>query len=244
MEPELINLYLDESRVESIPDSKLVVCAVAVVDRLWGKISSLQRDFRSGGMGSRLQRIAQLLEDANGIAVLTSANIDKRLLPPGEVDSTNDIPRMSRTDNAWSICFLFCIATCAAILRKAGLSSFDLNVYHDPKSLTKEHWLAIQQSIRFNIVKASMDIAEIHGSRIDHLCIKKIEEVQKAKRGETPDPRQAGVAVADYLCSKVNNLVDDKSIPQKKRRIFIRDHTKTVVSTLAEIWPIRSEPVE
>lgn len=106
LRPEVIGLFLDESRVESSQCCKFITCAVAVISDRWVGMGTHERDFRSPGKGTRLQRITQLLEAANGIAVLADANVDTALLPPGETDSTSDIPQMSWTDNVWSICFL------------------------------------------------------------------------------------------------------------------------------------------
>jgi hypothetical protein len=153
--PEVINLFLDESRVESPRCVKFITCAVAVVSERWALITAQERNFRQSGKSSRLQRIIRLLEISNGIAVLAYANIDTLLLPAGELDSTDDIPQMSRTDNVWSHCFLFCIANTLTILHRAGLRSYELNIFHDPKQLRGVHWSAIRQAIQSNIVRAS-----------------------------------------------------------------------------------------
>jgi hypothetical protein len=239
MKPEVIDLFLDESRVESRRCCNFITCAVAVISERWVSMRAKERDFRSHGTGNRLQRITRLLETANGIAVLTEAKVDTALLPACEIDSTSDIPQMSRTDNVWSICFLFCIAHAVTILHRAGLRSYELNIYHDPKELKKAHWQAIRQAIESNIVHACIESAEKYNTKIDRLGIKAIEEVQKAKHSETLDIRQSGVAVADYLCGKIGDLLNEGPQAAMRKRIFIRDQTKMVTDTLAENWPLK-----
>jgi hypothetical protein len=161
------------------------------------------------------------------------------LLPAGEKDSTSDIPQMSRTDNVWSICFSYCIANTLAILYRSGLRSSELNIFHDPKQLKEAHWQAILQTIRSNIVSIFTEGAETLGSTIDYFAFNRIEEVRKPKPGVAPDSRQAGVVIADYLCGKIDDLVDGVYDSLAQKRIFVRDHTDTVVRTLNDNWPLR-----
>jgi hypothetical protein len=186
------------------------------------------RDFKNHGRGSRLERIQKIMETANGIAVLTFADVRRNLLPRKEVDSTIDIPEMSRTDNVWSICFLFCITQAIILLARAGLRSYVVNIFYDPKGLKPQHWHAIQAAIRSNIVNACKECAPKIGCKIDDLCVVKIEEVAKPKRYGMQNLLQAGTTIADYLCSRFEEA--------QGSRIFLRDHTVVVTKTLEEGW--------
>ncbi len=93
MKPEAISLFLDESRVEAPQGCRFITCAVVVSSDLWAGTRAQERDFRSRGQGSRLQRIAQLLKTTNGFAVLTYADVDTALLPAGVALRTRgDLP--------------------------------------------------------------------------------------------------------------------------------------------------------
>jgi hypothetical protein len=233
-----IDLFLDESRVGTSQSINFITCAVAVESKRWDQITAQERDFRHYGKGSRLERILHILKKSNGFAVLTHAIIEKALLPNKRLDSTKDIAKMSRTDNVWSQCFLFCITSSLANLYKAGLRSHELRVFHDPKSLQNDHRSSIQDSIHSKITAIFQEAVQKCENTEVFLHINEIKEVPKPKRGDQPNRYQAGTDLADYLCGKFKDIVRTPRNSGIRQRVFVRDHTETVTKSLTENWPL------
>ena len=99
----------------------------------------------------RLAAIEALLRTHHGFAMLVYADIPLGLLRPGEIDGTDDIPRMSRRDNLWSQVVLSAVAATIAFLDDPRASIGPVDLYFDRKDLTAAHRAGFERVLRDTI---------------------------------------------------------------------------------------------
>jgi hypothetical protein len=68
-------------------------------------------------------------------ASISIAEIENAQFRPGEIDGTDDIPKMARTDNVWSQCAIYGVSGLIVDLVEAGQEVETVDLYFDPKSL-------------------------------------------------------------------------------------------------------------
>jgi hypothetical protein len=194
-------LFFDESYPGNSP-GKVVFAGWAVgQDRLNRTPRRLQELSRTPVLSS----IDRMLEDLQAWAVVTRANLDPALFRLGDTDGTDDVARMSRTDNVWATCSTFLVSTLISgfYARREDLATVD--VYHDPKSLKSAHDEARRQILRGLVVQNAKEFSAAGNSKLfKKLNIRRIESVAKPLDSLSADKFQIGVWVSDRLCSSAD----------------------------------------
>jgi hypothetical protein len=194
-------LFFDESYPRNSP-GKVVFAGWAVEqDRLNRRPMRLQELSRTPVLGS----IDRMLEDLQAWAVVTRANLDPRLFRSTDIDGTDDVARMSRTDNVWATCSTFLVSTLISgfYARSEDLATVD--VYHDPKSLKPAHDDARRQVLRGLVVQNAKEFSTAGKSNLfKKLNIRRIESVAKPSDSLSADKFQIGVWISDKLCSSAD----------------------------------------
>jgi hypothetical protein len=192
-------LFFDESYLLASGQTTIVMAAWAVEqDRLNRHVQRLPDLYRSPVM----EAIKSMLESLDAQSVIATARLDATLYRGGEIDGTDDIPAMARTDNAWSACSVFLVGSLIKERFEAGHEVGTVDVYFDPKSLKPEHAEALKGTFRQLVVSEARRYAFQRGSNLlRKLRIRRIEPVKKPNTGQTPDKFQIGTWVADKLCS-------------------------------------------
>lgn len=192
-------LFLDESYVLGRGQTTIIMAAWAVEqDRLNRHVQRLSDLFRP----PVIEAIKVMLHSVDAQAVIATARLDDNVYRQGEVDGTDDIPAMARTDNAWSACSLFLVGALIKDVFETGHDVGTVDVYFDPKSLKSQHAEALRGALRELLVSEARRYASQRHSRfLRRLNIRRIEPVKKPTKGATPDKFQMGTWVADKLCS-------------------------------------------
>jgi hypothetical protein len=191
-------LFFDESYTRKNP-GKVVFAGWAVEqDRLNRKLMRLQDLSETPVLNS----IDGMLEDLDAWAIVTSASLDPALFRSGESDGTDDIPRMSRTDNVWSTCSTSLVVALVSGFYKRGEDLATVDVYHDPKSLTPAHDEARRKALRGLVVQHAKGFSTARNKKLfKKLTIRRIESVAKPSDFLSANKFQLGVWVSHKLCS-------------------------------------------
>jgi hypothetical protein len=228
--PEVF-MFVDE-RIER-PESqvRLVVGCVVVERRRWETVHTQVRQVGRNRGKRRLDSIADLLGRAGGFALITYADLPCELVPPGELDGTDDIPRMKRADNLWSQGVLATVAAALACLRTSGVTCADIDLFYDPKSLTVAHRDAHERTLRETLPDIARVDPETHEVQaLPCLTFRRVEQVPKRRGDVQADQLQDGTSLADHLCSQAAGLLGGRSVP----RVVIRNHTEALHSMLSK----------
>jgi hypothetical protein len=192
-------LFFDES-YPSI--AKLVVAGWVVEQhRLNRNFTSLQTLLRT----SRVNDVNEMLKNLEARAVIATTVLDPALFRAGKIDGTDDVPRMTRTNNVWATCSTFLVTALIAELfaRREALSTIDL--YHDPKSLTPAHDEARCRILRNSVIRNAKDFSTARNLEMFRkLNIRRIEPVAKPSDYGVADKFQMGVWVSDKLCTSAH----------------------------------------
>jgi len=152
-----------------------------------------------------LDSIDAVLESLDAWAILTRVILDSTLFRSGEIDGTDDVVRMSRTDNVWAICSTFLVNTIISGFYQRREDLATLDVYHDPKSLTPSHDEARRKALRGLLVRHAKEFSSArNGKLFKKLSIRRIECVAKPTGLPSADKFQIGVWVAHKLCSSAD----------------------------------------
>ena len=225
--------FLDECNPQAAPgQKKIVTAACAVEQRLWSNQAADRFDLFKPPV---LKRICSMLESVNGAAFTGMASLDESLYRPGEIDSTNDVPGMARTDLIWSTAAVFVLGTLILKLLQHSREIGTIDIYFDSKSLKPLHLEAWQKTLRELVVKSAKRFAAERGfSQLKKLNIRRIEPVIKANHRDMLNKFQMGVWVADKLCSDFDEIE-----PLKCRHISSLDMSESVRRT-AQQWDGKS----
>jgi len=152
-----------------------------------------------------LNSIDGMLEDLDAWAIVTRASLDPALFRSGEIDGTDDVARMSRTDNVWATCSTFLVTALLSGFYKRGEDLATADIYHDPKSLTPAHDEARCKVLRGLVVRDAKQFSNRQNNRLfKKLNIRRIEAVAKPASFQDADKFQIGVWVSDPLCSSAD----------------------------------------
>ena len=197
-------LFLDESYRQGKGQRTIVIAAWAIeqlgINRFAERLSELYRP-------PVLARIDSVLNSLDAQAVVGSATLDATIFRPGEIDGTNDIAAMARTDNIWSQCSIFLVGALIRQLLHGGHEVGTIDIHFDPKSLKRDHAEAIERTLRELLVPEAKRYASERGSRLlRKLTIRRFQPVTKPRAGQSPDKCQMGTWVAHKLCSYFNRI--------------------------------------
>lgn len=194
MEPEFF-LFLDERYEPAIHPTRIIVSAIVTEQGRWkGQRASGIRNSRTF---RDIKMLCELLVQTSGFGVVMYAEAE---FPGGIIHSTDDIPKMARNDNVWSIMGVCIVARVLRCLSDSVSKLGIIDIYHDPKSLTSEHSIAFQDGIR----KLQQKAKDITGS---NFSIRQIEQISKAEKKTAPSIFQRGVMMADHLCGNAARLI-------------------------------------
>lgn len=221
----MYHFFIDESYREDDTKRTITVACWAVPQaRLNPQGESLSRIFRRPIEA----QICSAIRGLDGFALVASACLDKSLCRAGEVDGTDDIPAMARTDNAWTQCTTFAIARLILELFQNRRPVDAVDVFFDPKDLKGRHEEAWAQTLRGLVVsEAKRFAAQLGTDRLRKLKIRHIRAVPKPAAGQLYDKFQIGTWIADKLCSiseRINALC-----PERVRILDMSDEIRRTV---------------
>lgn len=96
-------IFLDESYSSGNGQKTIIMAAWIVEQARYNRFFSTSPDLYRTPV---LERITAMLEALDAWAIVARADLDEELFRTGEIDGTDDIPSMSRSDNIWSQCFV------------------------------------------------------------------------------------------------------------------------------------------
>jgi hypothetical protein len=185
----------------------------------------------------RLQVIGDLLTGIGGLAVLGYADLPAELLSPGEIDATADVPRMSRTDFAWSVMVLWALTrSVALLLRREDMALDTLDLYYDRKDLTDAHRAQVENFLRQELPEMAKQAAIEEPARFPgnprRLRLGVILQVAKPPPAVAPDALQRGVNLAHHLCTQSDSII---ARGLSEGPIRVSDFTTTVSDVIVRI---------
>lgn len=220
-------LFLDES-YPPVESGKTISMAAWIVaqDKFDGYFPKSHDLYRTPVFAS----INSMLDTVGGLAVVAHARLSDDVFRTGEIDSTDDVASMARTDNIWSQCLIFLAGT---VIKESIRSNSEIGVieiYHDPKSLKADHVIALTKTLSGSVVSlAKQYVLERNIPLFDHLEIRHIKAVEKAQ-GKQPDILQVGTWVADKLCGLDYDSVKHRGFS----RIVVHDISDLVRRTVQQ----------
>jgi hypothetical protein len=217
-------LFFDESyRVE--PEKALLIAAWAVEQqRLNWHVDELPRLYKTPIMGE----ILRLFDALGAHAVVTQTALSAEFWQPNQVDGTRDIPSMARTDNIWSMCAIFTVASLIAELIIGGEHLGTVDIHFDPKDLTTSHETAVEKTLRDQLApQAKRLVPDRFRAQLVEMRIRRITSVTKAPAGHPRDKFQTGTWIADRLCAHREELRESGG----SVRVKLEDITEVVRNT-------------
>ena len=102
-------IFLDEAYYQGANKRIIVIASWAVEQRRLNNNVAEVSDLQSRGKAPILQRVESTFDSLNAWAIVATAKLDNALFRSGEIDGTDDVPKMARSDNIWSISVIFAI---------------------------------------------------------------------------------------------------------------------------------------
>jgi hypothetical protein len=200
--------FLDEKLPPALPGrKKIVMVAWAVEQHRWGCQTATRFDFFKPPV---LPRICTMLESLDAAAIAAEATLDASLYRSGEIDSTNDIPSMSRTNLIWSASATATLGTLVLHLLQYGREVGTIDIHFDPVSLTHPHseaWQNLLRQVTVNMIKALVVERGLNSEALKKLRIRRVVSVPKPDhRGQMSDKFSMGTWVAHKLCSHFDEI--------------------------------------
>lgn len=225
--------FLDESLPSPAPgQKKIVMAAWAVEQRFWNNHAADRFDLFKTPI---LKRICPLLELVNGAAFVGTASLDESLYRSGEIDGTDDVPAMARTDLIWSTSAVFVLGTLILKLLQHSKEVGTVDIHFDFKHLKSAHSEAWKNALRELVVRSAKRFALERGlGQLKKLSIRRIESVTKVDHLNISDKFQMGIWVADKLCKNFDEIESLKC-----RRMSSLDMSESVRRTTQQ-WDGKS----
>jgi len=214
--PPLVYMFLDETYKKYDSSERWIFACVVSSQTYW---DTIYRDAQKiGEMRKKcpLCAIPDFFDKPGSFAVLTYVDIPKELIPRGERDRTENIPKMARTANVWSLCMLATVTDALHRVLKTSKIDLEIEVYYDPQSLTREHRRAFKGVIQEVLPTFPSD---------RNIRFGKIEAIEKSRT----DKLRAGTQLADLLCCLSPELIQKDGGPM----IRVRNLTSYILSMLA-----------
>lgn len=198
-------IFIDEAYFRTATHTKIALASWAVEQVSWSRQTERLPELYKAPV---LRSISLMLDRLDARANISTADLENTLFRSGETDGTDDIPRMARTDNIWSQCVIYGVGGLLKDLVEAGQEVGTVDIYFDPKSLKREHLEAIEGTFRKLLVPTVRSYASIRNSPLlKKLAIRRIEPVKKPNLGQAPNKFQAGIWIADKLCTNSDEVV-------------------------------------
>jgi hypothetical protein len=226
-------IFLDESYSSGNGQETIIMAAWIVEQARYNRFFSTSPDLYRTPV---LEGITAMLEALDAWAIVARADLDEKPFRTGEVDGTDDIPSMSRSDNIWSQCFIFAVGNLIANAVYVGEDVGTVDIHFDPKSLKANHAAAIAATLRNLLVRMAKryasQFAQRSGARLQllkKLSIRRIEPVNKAPHDRQLDKFQTGTWIAHKLCS-----LDEAIRSGTCKRIIYIDRSQVVRKTVQQ----------
>lgn len=220
-------LFVDEAYQSASAFRRIVMSGWLVEEAAFQSHFDSQKDLYRTPV---LESINLVLQQVDGLALIATATLDLNVARQGERDTTDDITEMSRTDNIWSQCLIFTVATLIKEMIRAKRDLGLIDLFHDPKSLKLDHSDAIILTLRGLVVDLAKQFTyERNIGLLRKLEIRNITPVAKGE-GESRDYFQKAIWIADRLCRFA--LAD--STAQGTQRIIRVDMTDLITSTVGQ----------
>ena len=226
-------LFVDESYSGGQPPKAITMAGWIVEQARFNRYFSTSPNLHIPPV---VDQINSMLETLDAWAVVGRADLDEKLFRAGEIDGTDDVSSMARTDNIWSQCFVFTVAALIAKSVREGKDVEGMDIHYDPKSLKVEHSSAIEATLRNQLVGIAKgyatQVAQRSAARahlLTKLKIRRITPVTKPRTNTVLDKFQTGTWAADKLCSAYK-------IIQKRgfSRIIAKDMSEVVRRTVQQ----------
>jgi hypothetical protein len=152
------------------------------------------------------QKMKDAIHELGGFCVASTFRFPARLMAPGVVDGTREIPRMARLDTAWGIGMILTVATALRRVPEEGWNFRTVDLYYDSKSLTVPHRDAIHETLRGRMTHYANEYARVQRrNRGKTLAVSRFSEVVKPGPNP-PNQFQLGVWSADRVVRRAEQL--------------------------------------
>ncbi len=216
-------MFLDERYDRTATSDRFIIGCIVVGKGSWSRNSGEVMAVQQMRKTRRLQALNTLLNRAQGFAMLRYADIPVAQIGVGQKDYAEDVPIMSRRDNAWSILFAMTVVAALRRLRDYRIMSADVSLFHDPKSLTLEHRNAFHHLLRHTL-------PEIPNAEYgDQYSLNPVLEVAKGNHEDGMNDLQLGTSLAHQLCLLTEQIRSRGSIG----RIECKDGSTTLSDSLS-----------
>jgi hypothetical protein len=209
-----ICFFLDERIEPEDEGSRFVVSSIVSERSLWDERADSATPIGAMRLSRRLDAIDNFLYGVPAAAIVGYANVPSGLALSGEVDGTRDVPRMSRLDNIWSIVFLSVITHGLGRICGATGGKVDMEIFHDPKSLTGSHREAVRTFLAHNLtaMASELPVKDPADEPRGEVCLSRFEEVPKPPSRATPTTLQRGTVLAHHLCTQSRSAIASTSL--------------------------------
>ncbi len=222
--PSPLIVFLDERVEQTHSSTKVVIGSCIFRCDSWLQFADESRKVGEVRAKRQFQTIEKLLNRIGGVAVVAYSNISPADYVIGEIDGTNDIAKMSRTDNIWAQMMSYSICAGIARVHRSGMPLGLVDVYYDTKDLTADHQTVFENMIRTNIPK----LAREAGNNAEELKFGVIERVSKSNHTTQPTSYQRGTMLAHYLCRHSQEAINRGG----KGRYLVKDFTEDISLTI------------
>jgi len=205
----LFYIFCDEKPLDLNGRRRLITGYIVVPQDSWNRLGPERRELKEPKNLPRLKRVQTLLENTDGVALIAYADLKRELLQKGERDGTDDIPDMSRSDNAWSATMAYGLAALFGWLKKNGLCVQTADLYHDMRILKTEHCDALRRVVTQTLPEIIRETERQSFSFCEFQPkVRRFKYVGKPHDDVMPDKFQAGVNVAHHLLQNVRDFIN------------------------------------
>jgi hypothetical protein len=203
----MLYVFCDEDISHDSTDWRFVFSAVSFYQNKYNSAISTIQKLREGG-GSLLKQILQALKTTEGFAFISQARVPATLLLPGADCRTPDIPRMACKDFVWSVSMLFTVATLVRLALERGWVFKAVDIFYDPKSLTREHQSAIEEVLHKRLKKYANQFVQRYDKNLgEKVNFRKAKALEKPRSGSQPDKFQLGIWLADRIVRRSDEVI-------------------------------------
>jgi len=196
----LFYLFCDEKYDEFPSCKRFLMGHIAVPQAGWNSISDARRDLSEPINMSRMARVHKLVEDIDGVALVTYADLRWKYLPQGQRDSIGDIMNMARTDHIWSVLMVYGVVQTLKWLELHNLMVKNVDGYYDTRTIKPRHRDAWAQVLTDELRKQIQKLSQQGFANAKYRPrIRRFRDTPKAAKGDKADKFQTGIDVAHHL---------------------------------------------
>ena len=201
----LFYIFCDEKYLNVAGKKRFLTGYIATPQDAWNSLSKARRDLIEPLKVTRLERIRDLLDDVNGIAVVAYADVKTALVPAGERDTTDDITNMSRADHIWGNAIAMGLAATAKWIAIHGLKVKNIDVYYDTRSIKDAHRQALTKVVTNTLSSIIHNVNSPAGYKPK---FRRFNDTPKAKNSGQRNKFQSGIWIADRLLQDAQIIIE------------------------------------